>query len=668
MFCILILNTRIKGECALYNHKIVIISVSKTLTSSLQSVMQQREEVYPIYEATLDQAVNIARHCIRGGAEVFISRGRTATYLREHLSAAVVNIGTSYFSYANAVNELRKEKPDIKIAILGFSDQFHQIASKYNNLWGSSVIFRTLPWRGKTDDMLQDEFETEIRRLKDDGIEAIIGNHLIRKIAHSLGLLTAIHYPDTDMIEMALVEAQYIARSLSAYEEKNQTISAFLNAASEILIKINADGGIAEFNHAAQSLFHLNAESKSTASIDDIMPGINWAAFRSNPHELHEKIYQYDGQNIVVDIVPIFISSVFSGAVMSAQKVTQIQKLERKLRSTIAQKGLIAKHSFSDIIGESPAFLSTVNRAKRIAQSEGTVLITGDTGTGKEVFAQSIHNYSPRAQRPFVAINCAALSPSVLESELFGYVRGAFTGALSEGKTGIFELAHTGTIFLDEIGELPFDIQAKLLRVVQEKEIVRIGDNKVIPVDVRVIAATNRDLQEEVEQHRFRIDLYYRLSVLTLHLPALEQRKEDISLLMRNFLAQESPDKHISPDALEFLQTLRWPGNIRQLRNVAQRLAVFSDSDTIGIPDIQEVIGHGRDRAAVQQAENMDDCMRKQVADALVRSGGNRALAAQLLGISTVTLWRRIKRITQTDPDFFHAISSETSHTPAQQQ
>ena len=347
---------------------------------------------------------------------------------------------------------------------------------------------------------------------------------------------------------------------------------------------------------------------------------------------------------------------------MSAQKVTQIQKLERKLRSTIAQKGLIAKHSFSDIIGESPAFLEAVNRAKRIAQSEGTVLITGDTGTGKEVFAQSIHNYSSRANKPFVAINCAALSPSVLESELFGYVRGAFTGALSEGKTGIFELAHTGTIFLDEIGELPFDIQAKLLRVVQEKEIVRIGDNKVIPIDVRVIAATNRDLQEEVDQHRFRIDLYYRLSVLTLHLPALEQRKEDIPLFMRNFLAQESPEKHIAPDALEFLKSLHWPGNIRQLRNVAERLAVFSDSDTICISDIQEVTENSHDALAIQIAGDTADHMRKEITDALVRSGGNRAQAAHLLGISTVTLWRRIKRIEQKDPNFLNAILSNTVH------
>ena len=639
----------------MFDSKIVIISVSKTLTNSIQTVVQQHKESFPIYEATLDQAVSIAEHCIHNGTEVFISRGRTATYLREHLPTTVVEIGTSYFSYANAINELRKEKEDIKIAILGFSNQFHQIAAKYNNLWGPNVTFHTFQWRGKTDEMLREEFAAEIQHLKANGVEAIIGNHSIREIAKALGLLTAIHYPDTDMIEMALVEAQYIARSLSAYEEKTQTVSAFLNAASEILLRIDADGTIAEFNNAAQTLFHLKTEAKLAASIYEIIPSIDWDAFRASPEELHEEIYQYDGQNIVVDLVPIFISSTFSGAVMSAQRVTQIQKLERRLRSTIAQKGLIAKHTFSDIIGKSPALLAVIDRAKRIALSERTVLITGDTGTGKEIFAQSIHNYSQRKKGPFVAINCAALSPSVLESELFGYVRGAFTGALSEGKTGIFELAHTGTIFLDEIGELPFDIQAKLLRVVQEKEIVRIGDNRVIPVDVRVIAATNRDLQEEVNQHRFRIDLYYRLSVLTLHLPPLEQRKEDIPLLVQNFLTQEGTDKYISPEALQLLKGLPWPGNIRQLRNVTERLAVFSDTNMIGISDIQEAVEPQHPALSTLITNSTNNSMREKILDALDRSGGNRTKAAQLLGISTVTLWRWIKRIQQKDPDFLNA-------------
>lgn len=199
--------------------------------------------------------------------------------------------------------------------------------------------------------------------------------------------------------------------------------------------------------------------------------------------------------------------------------------------------------------------------------ADGTVLITGETGTGKELFAQSIHNYSSRSKAPFVAINCAALSPSVLESELFDYVKGAFTGALSEGKAGIFETAHRGTIFLDEIGELPIDIQAKLLRVIQEKEIVRIGDTRVIPIDVRIIAATNRDLEEEVRLKHFRSDLFFRLNVLTLRLPTLDGRREDIPFLSRFFLAQKKTPHEFTEDALAYLQGFPWPGNIRQLRN-----------------------------------------------------------------------------------------------------
>lgn len=337
---------------------------------------------------------------------------------------------------------------------------------------------------------------------------------------------------------------------------------------------------------------------------------------------------------------------------MSAQKVAQIQKLEQKLRTIITQKGLVAKNSFVDIIGESPVINSSIKRAKRIAQAEGTVLITGDTGTGKEIFAQSIHNASSRANGPFVAINCAALSPSVLESELFGYVRGAFTGALSEGKTGIFELAHMGTIFLDEIGELPVDIQAKLLRVVQEKEIVRIGDNKVIPVDVRIIAATNKDLQEEIAQHRFRSDLYYRLSVLTLRLPALSERPEDIPLLMQYFLSRKSMCKKLTPEAMEALKKMPWPGNIRQLQNVAEQLAVFSDSDTLDVADIEEGLENERPTIAVQNHDLITRSLQEKVTEALAESCGNRTKAAELLGVSTVTLWRWVRRIKESDPSF----------------
>ncbi len=180
-------------------------------------------------------------------------------------------------------------------------------------------------------------------------------------------------------------------------------------------------------------------------------------------------------------------------------------------------------------------------------------MITGPSGAGKEIFAQSIHNYSGRRNEPFVAINCAALPKSILESELFGYVKGAFTGAKPEGKSGIFELAHNGTVFLDEVGETSLDIQAKLLRVIQEKEIIRMGDDKVIPVDVRIISATNKNLLERIELNEFREDLYYRLCVLELNLPSLAERKEDITLLIKHFISSNSPDKKITEEALAAL-------------------------------------------------------------------------------------------------------------------
>ena len=223
------------------------------------------------------------------------------------------------------------------------------------------------------------------------------------------------------------------------------------------------------------------------------------------------------------------------GAVATFQPIGAIQASEQKIRLTSHKRGLIAKNTLADIAGESDPIVQAKEQAKLYAQSDSTVIIVGETGTGKEIFAQAIHNASPRARGPFVAINCAALPENLLESELFGYEGGAFTGARKEGKPGLFELAHGGTIFLDEIGEMSLAVQARLLRILEEREVMRLGGDRVIPVDVRVIAATNKDLFHKVTQKSFRQDLFYRLCVLQLRLPPLRERLEDIPHLLERF-------------------------------------------------------------------------------------------------------------------------------------
>lgn len=284
------------------------------------------------------------------------------------------------------------------------------------------------------------------------------------------------------------------------------------------------------------------------------------------------RIYRVGESQIVVSKVPFGTDEGPGGAVATLSEAREIQDIEHRLREETKARGLGAKYSFADIVGESVAMKEAKRRAVRLAESDATVLIQGESGTGKELFAQAIHSASTRHGQPFVAVNCAALPETLLESELFGYEEGAFTGARKGGKPGLFELAHQGTIFLDEIGETPLPLQARLLRVLQEREVMRIGGTRVIPVDVRIIAATHRPLERLRTEGAFRDDLYYRLNVLPLVIPPLRERLEDIpylaDALWRNLARQRVwPYRKLSADVFAHLCRYTWPGNVRELEN-----------------------------------------------------------------------------------------------------
>ena len=354
------------------------------------------------------------------------------------------------------------------------------------------------------------------------------------------------------------------------------------------------------------------------------------------------------------------------------QKVSYYQKIEYNTRMQLAAKGLVAHHTFSDIIHSSQMMETVIKNARRFSKTTATILIQGDTGTGKELFAQSIHTESQVKNGPFVAINCAALPEDLLESELFGYEEGAFTGARKGGKIGLFELAHNGTIFLDEIGELPLSIQNRLLRVLQEKEIMRIGGTKVIKVNVRVIAATNKDLYDLMMQNKFRPDLYFRLNVLTLKIPALRDRPEDIKDLIGFFLRKYNLqyDRNItmfSPSVLGILKKYPWPGNIRELETLMEKIVITADSDTIDEAFIkntlEEYTGNhlvvdeakpdtsstpledlpGNQNHIVVKINTLEKMEEEIIRQLLQKENGNKQSLANKLGISRATIWNKLK-------------------------
>ena len=337
--------------------------------------------------------------------------------------------------------------------------------------------------------------------------------------------------------------------------------------------------------------------------------------------------------------------------VLTLRKAEEREQLGRTIATLKAQ--LDTTPGARAVVAESHAMRDALELVARVAEHRTTVLITGESGTGKEVIAQAIHRASPRASAPFVAINCAAIPESLLESELFGHVRGAFTGALAD-KAGLFEQAGGGTLLLDEVGELPLPLQSKLLRVLQEGEIRRVGDQRTRRVDVRLLAATARDLEAEAAAGRFREDLYYRLNVVTIHLPPLVERRADVKPLARHFAARLAGRLGrvvvLSDDTLAWLEAQRWPGNVRELEHAIERAAVLSDEEILQPADFRKEplpaprpseepgAGSGTLRDAVEAAE------RQAIAAALQAAGGNRRAAAKQLGVSLRTLFYKIDR------------------------
>lgn len=330
-----------------------------------------------------------------------------------------------------------------------------------------------------------------------------------------------------------------------------------------------------------------------------------------------------------------------------ALKMRRLEKENVRLRAEV-----IDRYRFDAIVGGSEKIREVIALAGRVAPSEATVLVTGESGTGKELLARGIHFSSGRAEGPFIAVNCAAIPENLIESELFGHMKGSFTGAVRD-KEGKFELADGGTIFLDEIGDLRIDLQAKILRALQERTVDRVGGVKQVDLDVRVIAATNRDLERDVREGNFREDLYYRLSVVILHMPPLRERKDDIPLLAEHFLKKFSPkgsDIPLAPDALAILSSYGWPGNVRELENVMERASILKRGDTITTADLPEKLSRRTAGAAAillnlpDEGLSLEELEKDLISKALDKHKGNQTRAAEYLRITRPTLIYRMEK------------------------
>ncbi len=488
---------------------------------------------------------------------------------------------------------------------------------------------------------------------------------------------------DDLVMEKSLLKLQsdmnQLLRILDENEQQSQCLLRSLDSMRNAISIYDRNARLLFGNRTFCSNFQIeDLDTVLGMHIEDIMARNSLKAYSMEDNSSHMKMMDVlkDGKEVLDWEVRLESPDSASNALLVSNdmypvrdNLGRVQGMVELMRSrqqdmTRAKKmvSFTAEHTFDNIIGHSAVMRERIRLAKEFANSPFNFLVTGESGVGKELFAQSIHNYSSRRKGPFVALNCANFSESLIESELFGYVGGAFTGASKNGQIGKLELADGGSLFLDEIGELPFHFQAKLLRVLETWLVTRIGSSKEIPVNVRIIAATNRDLEQMVEDGLFRQDLYYRLQVLTVDIPPLRDRGQDILLLANSFLHQAaeasgSSVKVLEPQARNTLMEYDWPGNVRELRNVINRATVLAKSGSIS-HDVLETAMYAKGKnhktplagspgeRLQKRRQAVDDAHADLMREALNISGGNKKKAAELLGVSRKTFYRMLEKYT----------------------
>lgn len=632
------------------------------LTETLIPEYQDRAEIQ-LVDVLLNKALEQARAAENAkSADVIVTAGANAAFLRSSLQIPVVEIKASGY--------------DLMLALMK--------ARTISERAGVVTYKETLPELDAIKTLLSIEIEQRTYRTIEDGhncfhslaaegIKVIVGSSLVVELAIENGLQGILTYSPSS-IKQAFDYAIDLALLARLKSSRFEQLNSVVQNLREAVLAVDTSQRITAMNPAMEKLLLTSAHDCIGNKLHTVAPDLTLGEVLGRGDAEIGTVIHIHGTACVANITAIREGMAVTGAVITLQDAQRIQLAESNLRIQRRHKSLSARYHFDQIVGKAPAFDHVRQVAMRYANTHSTVLLTGESGTGKELFAQAIHNASPRKSGPFVAINCASLPEPLLESELFGYEEGAFTGTRKGGKIGLFESAHHGTIFLDEIGDMPLTLQTRLLRVLQEKEVTRLGSTQPIPIDVRVIAATHHKLSELITHGSFRSDLYYRLHILSLHLPPLRDRPSDIPALATLCLSQalqrlgsRLPAKAAIQPIVPMLQLYKWPGNVRELENVMERLAVFladlDDPHAINysqlsgeFPEILESPDHLPDisgNAVVTQGEITYPAVKQQLSkmpmsreliqQALRESAGHQAEAAKRLGISRTTLWRKLK-------------------------
>lgn len=632
-------------------NKICVIAPYADLAELACAVGRETPIPFDVWEGNLEIGGAKAQQAEKEGAQVIVSRGGTASIIRQKVNVPVVEIQVTGYDV------LRVMRPLIgagkTAGIVGYFNVVKGCRYVCDILGISSREF-ILPTDYTEIDW--DEIRARLRRIiEEEGVDVLIGDTVaFANCVGNLGREVLLITSGRESILRAVEEAANLL-SVREEEQKNaQRFEAVLNFVHDGVLATDEGGLLTVVNPVAEKIFDVQRDEVLGLPVTSVIQDTRIDKVLASGSPEFDQLQQAPAGHILTNRIPIRVDGEVKGVVATFQEVSQIEAAERKIRQNLYGKGMVTRYTFRDILTRDPQMKRLIKLAKDYAKTNATILIQGESGTGKELFAQSIHAYSPRAQGPFVAINCSALPPPLLESELFGYVEGAFTGAKRSGKIGLFEMAHNGTIFLDEIGEMDRTLQARLLRVLEERQVMRLGSDSLIPVNIRVLAATNQDLRRLASQGTFRVDLLYRLNVLNLPMTPLRQRKVDIAYLAEYFLSRYQTEhkrriEAIPPQISELLERYEWPGNVRELKNVMERLVLSAESgrieaDTVRLllEEMQEIWKHPAIGAELPDllSGTLQQIKQRVIAQVLQFEGGNKSRAAKRLGVDRATIDR----------------------------
>ncbi len=448
--------------------------------------------------------------------------------------------------------------------------------------------------------------EAEGREIIDIGHRILDANTII-EIALKLEFEHILYYKKIkEYLDTVATNDYSLNKILEKATQSESQLGILMGILDIAIIGVDKDNFICSCNEGAEKILNRKSINLIGNSACDILSCVPFGEVRETQKEIRSRLVTVNGEYVNLNITPVIKAENYMGAFAVLQRFKEEEQKQHELRRQLLNKGHKAKYTFDDILGESGAIKKIKEIAKKMAKTNSAVLITGESGTGKELFAHAVHNYSDRKDYPFVAVNCAAIPENLLESELFGYEEGAFTGAKRGGKIGLFEFAHMGTLFLDEIEGMSPALQIKLLRVIQEKEIMKIGGDKVINIDVRIIAATNEELRKLVKENKFRKDLYYRINTLPIMIPPLREREDDVYLLLERFKTEIGADFKFTPKAKEAFKMYNWEGNIRELKNYVEFFN-FMGEEYINFEDmplaIKEYYEENKDKKEISEKE-----------------------------------------------------------------